>query len=409
MSGIAAAEAVNRVAERAARLSYGKLLAILASRSRDVASAEDALAEAFRSALQTWPVRGIPDNPAAWLLTTARRELGHRHRHRQVADRVKDALAMIVLAMNDAESTMIPDERLKLMFVCAHPAIDAAVQSPLMLQTVLGLDAARIAACFLASPATMGQRLVRAKTKIRDAGLAFREPDADELPARLDAVLAAIYAAYGTGWDDVNGADPARKGLREEAIWLARVAVELLPGAAEAWGLLALLLHCEARHSARRSAEGAFIPLGQQDVALWSEHMIDEAERAVQRAAALGQPGRFQIEAAIQSVHAARRVQGHTNWAALLALYDYLVSLSPTLGVKVSRAAVWIEAGYPQEALGILGGLEESSRTYQPFWAAKGHAHLRLGNIEEARLALEMAAGLSDDEAVRSYLLGLTP
>ncbi len=395
-------ETARRAAEQAARQSYGKLVAILGARGRDVAAAEDALAEAFRIALQTWPERGVPDRPEAWLLVTARRALGHAARHARVVDAGQ---ATLELLQPDPAAPDFPDERLALLFICAHPAIDEAIQAPLMLQTVLGLDAERIAACFLTSPAAMGQRLVRAKAKIRDAGIAFAVPDTDALPARLDAVLSAIYAAYGTGWEDVHDAEPRRKGLAEEAIWLARVAAGLLPASAEARGLLALMLHCEARRPARRDAAGRFVPLDAQDPAAWRPEMIAEAEDILAAAGRMGAPGRFQIEAAIQSVHAARARTGTTNWPVLVALYDYLAELTPTIGVMVARAAVTAAAGDAAGALRLLDEIDPRGRGYQPWWAARGRALTLLGRGLEAAEAFATAAGLTEDEAVRAYLL----
>ena len=202
--------------ERVVRASYGRLVAFLAARSRDVAAAEDALADAFEAALVTWPRTGVPEKPEAWLLVTARGRLIDAARHARVhAEAVPSLLVASAEAEEMAESRLeLPDERLKLMFVCAHPAIDANVHTPLMLQTVLGLDAARIAAAFLVQPAAMGQRLSRAKAKIRDARVAFELPSAADLPERLDAVLGAIYAAYGTGWEDISGADRRHSSLR---------------------------------------------------------------------------------------------------------------------------------------------------------------------------------------------------
>lgn len=243
--------------EHAARDSYGRLVAFLAARSRDVAAAEDALADAFEAALETWPLCGVPQKPEAWLLTVARRRLIDNARHVRVQT---DAAPTLRAAAEEAEELatgmVFPDERLKLMFICAHPAIAAATRTPLMLQTVLGLDAARIASAFLARPTAMGQRLARAKAKIRDARIRFELPEAQELPARLDFVLEAIYAAYGSGWDDAAGADPRRKGLAADAIDLGRLLLQHMPAAPEAQGLLALMLYCEARlgAGARRPA-----------------------------------------------------------------------------------------------------------------------------------------------------------
>src|SRR5262249_21561485 len=232
----------------------------------------------------------------------------------------------------DVTDAVFPDERLKLLFVCAHPAIDETARTPLMLQTVLGLDAARIGAAFLVAPTTMSQRLVRGKAKIRDAGIRFAVPGSRELPSRGDAGLQAIYAAFGSGWDDVAGADPRRRGLADEAIWLGRLVTRLLPGEPEALGLLALMLHCDARRAARRDAGGRYVPLDQQDVARWSRAMIDEAEQVLAAAASAGRPGRFQLEAAIQSAHTRRAVTGRTDWEAIALLYEGLLLCGATIG-----------------------------------------------------------------------------
>ncbi len=286
---MSATDDARRAAELAARASYGRLVAYLAARSRDVTGAQDALGDAFLAALETWPRTGVPDKPEAWLLTVARRRLVDVARHTAVVADAATELRSVVEKAEDAASSPIgfPDERLRLLFVCAHPAIDAAVRTPLMLQTVLGLDAARIASAFVVPPATMGQRLVRAKAKIRDAGIRFELPERDELPARLDAVLDAIYAAYGSGWEDVAGANPRRQGLAEEAIWLGRLVTRLLPGEPEAHGLLALMLHCEARRPARRDAAGGYVPLTRQDVGSWSASCCGSRRRSGRASPAL--------------------------------------------------------------------------------------------------------------------------
>src|SRR5271154_5768488 len=273
-------ESTHRTIERVARESYGRLVAYLSSHTRDVASAEDALSSALVKALTTWPRDGVPQNPEAWLLTTARHSFIDLVRHRQVAEASEPTLKLLREdSMEMTLSAEFPDERLKLLFVCAHPAIDPAMHTPLMLQTVLGLDAARIAHAFLISPATMGQRLVRAKTKIRDGGIQFEVPQDRELPQRLDAVLEAIYAAFGIGWDDMAGVDQPGRDLAEEAIWLTRVLLQLLPSEAEVRGLLALMLHCEARRAARRGSDGRYVPLSEQDSRKWSQPLMEEAER----------------------------------------------------------------------------------------------------------------------------------
>ena len=302
----------RRAVEQAARDSHGRLVAFLAARSHDVAAAEDALADAFEAALETWPLHGVPQKPEAWLLTVARRRLIDNARHVRVHTDAAPTLRAGREAQELATGMVFPDERLKLMFICAHPAIATAARTPLMLQTVLGLDAARIASAFLARPTAMGQRLARAKAKIRDARIRFELPEAQELPPRLDSVLEAIYAAYGSGWDDVAGADPRRKGLAVEAIDLGRLLLRLMPAEPEAQGLLALMLYCEARRGARRSAAGGYVPLSEQDVRLWSKPMIEEADGLLVAAGRVGRIGRFQLEAAIQSAHA-RRARDRRN------------------------------------------------------------------------------------------------
>jgi predicted RNA polymerase sigma factor len=408
-------EDAHRAIESVARESYGRLVAFLCARTRDVAGAEDALGEALVAALATWPREGTPKNPEGWLLTAARRRLIDRLRHERVQAENAPTLKLVIGndRDDDEESALgpvIPDERLKLLFVCAHPAIDPDMHTPLMLQAVLGLDAAAIARAFLVSPTTMGQRLVRAKTKIREAGIAFEVPEAHELAPRLDAVLNAIYAAYGSGWEDVAGADPRRRGLAEEAIWLGRLVVRLLPDEAEAAGLLALMLHCEARRPARRDASGAYVPLTRQDVARWSRPMIEEAERVLAAASRMNKPGRFQLEAAIQSVHAQRAVTGHTDWEAIALLYEGLVRIAQTIGALVAYAAALAEAKGAATALAALDAIpRDAITTYQPFWALRAHLLRDLGRTSQAQADYARAIGLSEDSSVRAFLTGETP
>jgi RNA polymerase sigma-70 factor (ECF subfamily) len=298
-------------ADVVARRSYGKLVAFLAARTRDVAAAEDALSEAFASALADWPVNGCPANPEAWLLTVARRKMIDAARRRRSGDAATGQLQLLGERLDAAAAQAeIPDHRLALMFACAHPALEASIRAPLMLQVVLGLDARRIGSAFLMSPGAMGKRLVRAKNKIWQAGIPFAVPEREELPARLDTVLDAIYAAFAEGWTDPSGTDVARRDLTEEALFLARLVTTLLPEQPEALGLLALMLHAEARRRARRNAQGEYVPLAEQDPALWDLQMVDEAEALLLRASALGSIGRYQLEGALQSahVHRSRRV-----------------------------------------------------------------------------------------------------
>jgi RNA polymerase sigma-70 factor (ECF subfamily) len=403
----------RRAVERVARESFGKLVAFLSARSGDVAGAEDALADALLAALRRWPIDGIPDLPEAWLIRVARRRLidaGRRGRFRAEVLRALHHEANRSSPRPPEEPLAIPDDRLKLLFLCAHPAIDPAARTPLMLQLVLGLDAATIASAFLVSPTGMGQRLVRAKARIRDASPRVELPEPEDLPDRLDAVLGAIYAAFGTGWDDGSGADPRRSGLADEAIWLGRVLVLLMPTEPEALGLLALMLHCEARRPARRSADGSYVPLGDQDPALWSLSMIAEADRLLLDASRHRRPGRFQLEAAIQSAHAARRSTGSTDWRSIALLYEGLVRLAPTVGALVGRAAAMAEALGPADALASLDALPaDLVRDYQPFWALRAHLLPLLNRPAEARVALDRALGLTEDPAVRAFLLRRRP
>ena len=397
------------IADAVARRSYGKLVAFLCARTHDVALAEDALSEAFAAALTDWPVNGCPANPEAWLLLVARRtrvDFGRRQRNGELAAADLRVLVEGLEAASVGADSAIPDQRLALMFACAHPAIAPAIRSPLILQVVLGLDAATIASAFLISPATMGKRLVRAKDKIRQAGVPFRIPEREELRERLEHVLDAIYAAFAEGWVDPSGSDVARRDLAEEALFLGRLVVSLLPGEPEARGLLALMLYAEARRDARRSAAGDFVPLADQDVARWNAAMIAEAEALLQSASALGSIGRYQLEAAVQSVHVERRRSGRPNWQAVLQLYDALLDMSESPVVAINRTLAIAEVHGADAALASLQVIAADARVleYQPYWAARAELLSRTGARDEARHAYEIAAGLERDPAVRRFL-----
>ena len=398
----------RRAAEQAARQSYGKLIAFLAARFRDVPAAEDALSDAIAAALSVWPERGIPDNPEAWLLVAARRNLLRRIRHENVKTAARDG---IMMAFEEAEERMnadnptFPDERLKLLFVCTHPAVDRSAHTALMLQTVLAIDAATIARAFLVSPQAMSQRLVRAKIKIRDAHIPFVVPDRSVLPDRLESVLSAIYAAYGLGWDGVDGENGKQGSLADEAIWLGRTLLATLPQEPEAAGLLSLMLYSESRSRARRDANGQYVPLDQQDTTLWDAEMIVEADKLLRQAGASGRLGPFQCQAAIQSVHADRRRSGVTDWTALAKLYEALVIMKPTTGARVSHAAVTGKVQGPAAGLALLNQLAERDiASYQPYWAVRAHLLTEAGEMTSASSAYRTAIGLSDSEAVRQFL-----
>jgi predicted RNA polymerase sigma factor len=396
-----------------ARRSYGKLVAYLAARTGDVAAAEDALSEAFASALANWPKRGCPANPEAWLLTVARRKLIDAVRTSHADPIATEELDRMIGAA-PAESA-IPDERLAMIFTCAHPAIDASVRAPLILQVVLGLNAEAIAGAFLTSPAAMSKRLVRAKIKIREAAIPFRVPDRSELPARLETALDAVYAAYTEGWTDPVATDASRRDLAEEALFLSRLLVELLPREPEALGLLALLLHTEARRPARRKTvkwnetldeHEEYVPLAEQNPDLWDANLVLEAESLIRRAGSFAMPGRYQLQAALQSAHVYRIRTGHANWAEVVALYDTLCAFTGSPVVAINRAVALAEVRGPATALQALDQLASDARLadYQPYWAARADLLARTGAHTEAHRAYEIAIGLERDSAVCRFL-----
>ncbi len=399
-------EHAHRAAERAARESYGRLLALLAVRTRDVAGAEDALADAFAAALRTWPDLGVPANPEAWLLTAARHRQTDALRRRQTQAMGEEHLQLLAEELEQAARAPeeIPDRRLALMFACAHPAIEAGMRAPLILQTILGLTAAEIAAAFLMPPRAMGQRLVRAKARIRRAGIPLRVPEREELPERLDAVLEAIYAAYSKGWAEIGG--DIDSPLAEEAIWLGQLVVSLRPEEPEAKGMLALMLYAEARRAARRDPTGKYVPLDEQDVALWDDDQIQMAETLLHQANAGGPSGRYQIEAAIQSAHMVRRVSGRDTRRAIFALYEHLVALTGSPVAALNRVVALSALEGPAAALDGIAPLASDQRMlrYQPYWAVRGHLLAQAGRRVDAREALTLAIALSTDEAVKRHL-----
>ncbi len=375
-------------------MAYGKLIATLSSRSGDIAGAEDALSDAFVSALSSWPKQGIPQRPEAWLLTVAR--------NRRIDKARRDT--RLVITDQDFDVADVPDpemdERLKLMFVCAHPAIDITVHTPLMLQTVLGLEAVDIARAFLVSPTAMAQRLVRAKRKIKEARIPFKIPDEHEVADRISAVLEAIYGAYTVDWLTGDG------DLSVEAYFLSTILSDMAPDTPEVLGLHALIGFIEARRKARYH-DGKLVPVKDQDVELWDQGLLDRSMSFLSRASAFGQPGRFQLEAAIQSVHATRKQSGKTDWQALSQLYVGLNRLAPSVGSLVAHAAIVAEESDPQQGLEMLDQIEKAHGVkYQPIFAVRADCLNRLGRVSDALEAYDTAIALCTHIPSRRWLEG---
>jgi RNA polymerase sigma-70 factor (ECF subfamily) len=387
-----------------ARDHYGRLLAILAARTGDIARAEEALAEAFARALETWPERGIPDRPEAWLLTVARNTAAN------AAMRAERRLAAPLEAAETVEAVMdridpddIPDDRLRLLFVCAHPAIDEGVRTPLMLQTVLGLEAAEVARLFLVPADAMAQRLVRAKRKIREARLPFVLPGRADMAARKEAVFEAVYGAVAAGIDGLGAALP--EAIGEEALFLARLLAALIPEDPEALGLAALAAHLGARARARRDAAGRYVPLDAQDRTLWNAALQAEAEALLRRAGRAGSLGRYQIEAAIQSAHVAGLKAGRVDWPAIALLHEGLLRIAPSAGAVVAHSlAIGLWQG-AEAGLVALDRLEPAvAARFQPALAARAHLLASAGRIADAVAAYGAAIEATRDPSVIAFL-----
>ncbi len=398
-------EAVRQRVADLVRDSYGRLLAVLAAPTRDIAAAEDALADALERALARWRDDGIPDNPEGWVLTVARNRL--RDMWKSAAYRATtgiDEIGSAPIALED-DMPAIPDRRLELMLVCAHPAVAPNIRTPLMLQTVLGVEAAAIAEAFAVEPATMAQRLVRAKRRIRDAGVPFVLPERDDLAARLPAVLEAVYGAYAIDWQ-LSPQGPQVDTLSAEALHLALVLADLLPAEPEALGLAALVCLSESRREARRTEDGRFVPLDEQDTARWDAALIARGESLLRRAHDLGRPDRFQYEAAIQSAHCSRARTGRIDGETLRKLYRAVLRVAPSLGAAVAAAAVDGEIDGPNAGLRALDAITDPAvDRFQPAWSARAHLLAEAGRHVEAAVAYRRAIELTKDPGLADYLL----
>ncbi|MHB8451319.1 MAG: RNA polymerase sigma factor [Mycobacteriales bacterium] len=398
MSRIEARAAV----ELAARASYGRLVAILAAPTGDLALAEDTLADAFERALGTWPGCGVPDNPEGWLLTVARNGLrdvwkSSAHRSAVSLEAATDLGLDATSPLEDLDPDGIPDRRLELLLVCAHPAIDAAIRTPLMLQAVLGFEAAQIAAAYAVPPSAMAQRLVRAKKRIKKARIPFAIPDRHALAKRLPAVLEAVYGCYAIAWPRAGDVD----SLAGEAHYLAVTLAALLGTEPEAWGLAALVTLSLAR---ARPSDLPYLPLDEQDPQSWDAGLIAEGEAYLRRTGGAGPPGRFQLEAAIQAVHCDRASTGVTDWDALHTLYTALVRVAPNLGVRVAYAAIVGRLDGPDRGLALLDQIvDRAAADFQPLHAARADLLARAGRHAAAQTAYDRAIALCDDTRARAY------
>lgn len=401
---------VHQVAETVARESFGRLVSWLAYQWRDLAAAEDAMSDALLKALIHWPEKGIPSSPEAWLLTVAKRQLLQKVRHEKLA------LASRFFTAADEDFTdddilqlvaEIPDKRLALMLTCAHPEIEEAMRMPLMLQSVLGLQANEIAAAMLVSPGALAQRLVRAKQTIRAQQLSYDEAELNDLPNRIQFVLEAIYGAYGIG-NDLDGIESRISDLTQEAIFLCNLVCELLPTSAEAKGLLALMLFNQARKPAHNSTGDIFIPLARKDPQLWDKKMIQQADSILLDAFSQRKPGYFQLEAAVQSAHCHRLFSGVTPWKAIADLYRQINQYFPTQGSLVAGAVAMAESGDPQAAINLLESMDKKlTQNFQPWWVARAYILTLTQDHNAARAALDRAIGLSTEEKIINYLTEL--
>lgn len=391
--------------ERVFRAEHGRAVSVLARVFGSLDVAEEAVADAFTAAVARWPTDGLPPSPAGWIITTARnRAIDRLRREASRADRHAQALLLRAREGEADEEGPVPDERLRLIFTCCHPALGRPAQVALTLRLLGGLTTGEIARAFLVPEPTLAQRLVRAKGKIRDANIPYRVPDAADLPARLQSVLAVVYLVFNEGYAASSGRELTRADLCAEAVRLARQLVHLMPDEPEALGLLALLLLIESRRAARTTTQGDLVPLADQDRDLWHRALIAEGQAIVRGCLRRNEPGVYQIQAAIQAVHSDASSAAATDWSQIVQLYDQLLAFDPSPVVALNRAVAVAEVEGPASALSLVEGLDAMAGTYHLFHAIRADLLRRVGRNEEARAEYEQAIDLTDNSAERDFL-----
>jgi RNA polymerase sigma-70 factor, ECF subfamily len=400
----ASASLTTSAIARAFRQEYGRAVAVLTRMLGDIDLAEEAVQDAFAIAIERWPVSGVPPSVAGFIIKTAKNKaIDHLRREASRAEKHAEATARM---SNDTQATeeeeIVRDDQLRMIFTCCHPAIATSAQVALTLRLVAGLTTEEIARAFLVPEATMAQRLLRAKGKIRDAKIPYRVPREDDLAPRVEAVLSVVYLIFNEGHTASTGDHLSREDLGSEGIRLGRLLVDLLPNDPEVLGLLALMLLVESRRPARTTADGALVLLKDQDRALWRRGLIDEGQAIVRTLLARNEPGPYQIQAAIQAVHSDARAAAATDWRQIVALYDQLVHFTPTPIVALHRAVAVAEVKGPQAGLDLVEALELPD--YYLFHAVRADLLRRLGRVHDAALAYAAAIERSENAAERAFL-----